>query len=233
MKELHQTRFPGESKAYRAKRFELLAAEMELRERVEQVAALRRKLPLGGELKEDYVFEEGARRLSDTATVKKVRFSKLFAPGKDTLLIYSFMYGPKAKAPCPLCTSLLDSLNGAAPHVGERINFAVVAKGPLKRTRKFAASRNWNNLRLLSSAGNTYNQDYFGQGPDGSQFPQINVFRRTKEGIFHYYSSELFFTDWPKGMDARHVDSVWPLWNLFDLTPEGRGGNWYPQVKYA
>ena len=113
---LHTNRFPGESTAYREARDQLLKAELTLRKNIEEVANLRRKLPQGGEVPEDYIFDEGAPDLEDSATVRQTRLSELFQPGKDALAIYSFMYGPKMKAACPSCTSILDSMNGTAPH---------------------------------------------------------------------------------------------------------------------
>lgn len=232
MEKLHETRFPGETKEYRDKRFELLAAEAGLREQVEAVAELRRQLPLGGALKEDYLFHEGAAELADLDSEQAVRLSELFGEGKSSLIVYGFMYGPDAKAPCPLCTSLLDSLNGAARHARERVNLVVVAKAPLRTLRKWAAERGWNHLRLLSSHGNSFNLDYAAENAKGDQFPSLNVFRKTGAGIFHFYNSELFFAPLPAGGNARHVDQIWPLWNLLDLTPEGRGADWFPQLSY-
>lgn len=96
---LHSVRFPGESASYREARDQLLEAEIKLRKNMEEVAALRRKLPLGGEVPQDYVFTAGASDLNDTKTEKKVHFSELFAPGKDSLIIYSFMFGPNMPEP--------------------------------------------------------------------------------------------------------------------------------------
>ena len=48
--------FPNESAAYRAARNALLAEEIELRRHIERVAALRRRLPPGGEVATDYRF---------------------------------------------------------------------------------------------------------------------------------------------------------------------------------
>jgi predicted dithiol-disulfide oxidoreductase (DUF899 family) len=96
---LHSNRFPGETPSYREARNRLLEAEVKLRKNLEDVAALRRKLPLGGEVPQDYVFTQGAPDLNDSTTVKKIRLSELFAPGKDALAIYSFMYGPAMKEP--------------------------------------------------------------------------------------------------------------------------------------
>jgi predicted dithiol-disulfide oxidoreductase (DUF899 family) len=227
--------FPGESKKYRKARKALLEAEIELQKRVEKVAAKRRKLPLGGEVEQDYVFDEGARDLSGAShdgQGQKVRLSELFARDQDTLLLYSFMYGPDMKRPCPMCTSFLDSINGAAPHATQRVSLAVAAKSPLPRIREFARGRGWNNLRLLSSAGSTYNLDYHGETAEGAQNPMMNVFVRRKGKVFHFWASESLFAKSRKGQDSRHIDIMWPLWNMLDLTPEGRGTDWYPALVY-
>ena len=217
-------RFPGESARYRESRNRLLEAERDLRRQVEKVAAMRRKLPPGGHVPEDYVFENGA------GTVK---LSGLFQPGKNSLLVYSFMYGPNMKQPCPMCTAFIDSLNANAPHFTQRANLAVVARSPIARIQEFARSRGWNNLRLLSSANNSYNRDYFGEAPDGGQIPSLNVFVKRGNRINHFYQTELVFLPADKGQNQRHIDMAWPLWNLLDFTPEGRGTDWFPQIQYA
>ena len=214
--------FPNESKTYRAARARLLRAEMALRRRTEEVAALRRKLPAGGKVSEDYAFEaEGG----------KAKLSDLFGEG-DTLVAYSFMYGPAMEKPCPMCTAMLDSLNGAAPHASQRVNLVVVAKSPLERIRAHARARGWRNLRLLSSAGNTYNRDYHADAPDGSQNPILNVLVKRDGKVRHFYATELLFAKTEPGQNPRHLDSIWPLWNVFDLSPEGRGEDWYPRLSY-
>jgi predicted dithiol-disulfide oxidoreductase (DUF899 family) len=202
---LHDQRFPNESSAYRQARDHLLRAESALRQQIEEVAALRRQLPLGGEAPEDYLFEEGPADLKDCEPVRTVRLSELFARG-DSLVIYSFMYGPSAAQPCPMCTSMLDSLNGSAPHILQRTNLAVVARSALQRVRAFALERGWHNLRLLSSRANTYNREYRGEGPDGAQWPALNVFVRREGKVFHFYSAELLFAPAEPGQNNRHVD---------------------------
>jgi predicted dithiol-disulfide oxidoreductase (DUF899 family) len=229
---LHAERFPGESAEYRKARNELLQAEIELRRRVEEVAALRRRLPPGGPVAQDYEFEEGAADLDDTQTVRRVKFSELFTRANGSLAVYSFMYGPQMAKACPMCTSMLDSLNGTAPHAGQRINLVVVAKSPIARIRAFARERGWRNLRLLSSANNSYNHDYHGEDDKGSQLPTLNVFTRRGGEIRHSTSTELLFVPAESGQNGRHVDLIWPLWNLFDFTPEGRGTDWYPSLSY-
>ena len=223
----HSVRFPGESESYRTARNKLLDAEMQLRSNIEAVARMRRDLPLGGELAEDYVFDEAG-----DGSERKVRLVELFAEGKDTLIIYSFMYGPKMAQPCVMCTSILDALDGEAPHVRQRASLAVVAKSPIARIMEFANRRGWRNLRLLSSADNTYNHDYHAESPEGDQLPALNVFVRRDGAIHHFYSTELLYAPCEPGQDGRHVDLIWPLWNLFDFTPEGRGDKWYPRLSY-
>ncbi len=221
-------RFPNESEQYRAARERLLEAEADLRDRVERVAALRRGLPEGGRVPEDYVFEE----LDERGRTQHVRLSELFAPGKDTLFLYCFMFGPKAASPCPMCSSFLDGLNANAAHLDERINVAVVARSPIERIATFASARGWGRLRLLSSANNTYQRDYLGEDANGDQLPMANVFVKRGGEVSHFWASELYFRK-PAVGDPRHIDPMWPLWNVLDLTPAGRGDRWYPALERA
>lgn len=237
-------RFPGESEEYRRERNRLLEAEAGLRRAIEQVAAQRRALPGGGVVPDDYRFEE----VSDG---RVVRFSELFEAGKDTLVIYSFMFprysgdtrpGPEAgetarlplsETPCASCTSILDSLDGAAVHLTRRLNLAVIAKSDPGRIRNFARERGWRHLRLLSSRANTYNRDYHAETPEGEQMPILNVFVRDGDRVRHMWSSELMYAPRDVGLEARHVDSIWPIWNVLDLTPQGRGTESnFPALRY-
>jgi predicted dithiol-disulfide oxidoreductase (DUF899 family) len=218
-------RFPNESAEYRTARDELTRAEAELTRQIEQVAAQRRALPPGGLAAGDYAFAEGPAGLAGDEPVTQVRLSQLFGP-HDTLLLYSFMYTADMERPCQMCTSLLDGLNGAAPDVAQRAAFAVIAKAPLAQLRAFARERGWANLRLLSSGRTTYNRDYHGEAPDGEQRSRMNVFVRRGPEVRHFYATEQ--TEQRPDWGDRHVDLLWPLWNALDLTPEGRGQNWYP-----
>jgi predicted dithiol-disulfide oxidoreductase (DUF899 family) len=223
--------FPGESAQYRVARNQLIEREAELRRLTEAVAAERRALPPGGVVPQDYVFTEAG----PDGSPAQVRLSELFAPGKDSLAIYGFMF-PRAldeDLPCPSCTQFLDSFDGVAGHAVQRMNVAVAAKAPLPRILAHARLRGWRRLRLLSSAGSTYNRDYHGENADGSQMPMLNVFRRDGELIRHFWASELLYTPSEPGQDPRHGDTIDPLWNLFDFTPEGRGTDWYPQLSYS
>jgi len=238
--------FPGESPEYRAARDRLLGLEIELRRATEAVSVARRELPPGGAIPEDYAFQ--GRGADGTPT--EVRLSELFAPAKDALVIYSFMFPrdagderpgpatgqtallPLEETPCPSCVALLDQLDGAAEHASQHVNLAVVAKSPLPRILSFAEERGWRRLRLLSSAGNSYNRDYLGETPEGAQRPMLNVFSREAGAIRHFWGSELFYAPTDPGQDPRHVGTLEPVWNLFDLTPEGRPPDWDEQLSY-
>jgi predicted dithiol-disulfide oxidoreductase (DUF899 family) len=233
-KSLHKVRFPGESEQYRKAREELLHAEIDLRRQIEAVAAKRRKLPAGGAVPSDYTFDEWD---AGRSAARPVRLSELFADGKDTLFLYSHMFIPgKAGLPleqgCPSCTSIIDTMDGAVPHITQRINFAVVAKAPIEQFRAHAKSRGWRHARLLSSANNTYNHDYHAEGPDG-QDPMATVFTRRDGKIRHFWSSELYLVPTDPGEDMRHVDFMWPLWSVLDRSPEGRGADWRPELEYS
>lgn len=239
--------FPGESEEYRAARHRLLEQEIELRRATEAVAAARRRLPPGGVVPQDYVF----RGRGADGAVTDVRLSDLFAPGRDSLVIYNFMFPrdpgdkrpgpatgrlavvPLEHGPCPSCVGLLDQLDGAAEHVSQRLNLAIVAKAPIERLLGFAEERGWRRLRLVSSAGNSYNRDYLGETAQGEQRPMLNVFHRDGDRIRHFWGSELLYASTDPGQDPRHMGAFEPLWNLFDHTREGRPADWHEQLSYA
>jgi predicted dithiol-disulfide oxidoreductase (DUF899 family) len=220
--------FPGESAEYRAARDRLLEQEIELRRAMEAVAAARRRLPPGGIVPQDYAFHAQG----PSGDPVEVRLSELFAPGKDSLVIYSMMFPrapgddrpgpaggqtallPLAQGPCPSCTAFLDQLDGAAEHASQHVNLAVAGKAPIEHISTFAAERGWRRLRLLSSAGTTYNRDYLAETPDGEQRPMLNVFHRDGDTIRHFWGSELFYAPEDPRQDPRHVGTLEPVWNL-------------------
>jgi predicted dithiol-disulfide oxidoreductase (DUF899 family) len=238
--------FPGESAEYRAARDRLLAQEVDLRRRMEAVAEARRELPPGGVVPEDYVF----RGAGPDGTPVDVRLSELFAPGRDSLVVYSFMFPrdpgddrpaptrgrtarlPILETPCPSCTALLDQFDGAADHVAPRANLVAAAKAPIERVLAFAEDRGWHRLRLVSTLGTSYNRDYHGENAEGDQRPMLNVFRKEGDTVRHFWGSELLYGPTDPGQDPRHVGTVEPVWNLFDLTPEGRRADWEEQYSY-
>ena len=226
METYHDKKLPNESEQYRVQRNELLQEEIELRAQAERVAARRRELPLGGKLKEDYEFE----MLDANGGNRKTRLSELFG-NKKSLIIYSFMYGPDAENPCPMCTSIIDALNSNATDIEQNASIIVVAKSPIKRISEFAMQRNWHKAKLASSQYNSYNIDYFGEDEQENQWPICNVFVKRENEIYHSYATELLHVKTEEGMNARHVDFMWPLYNYLDITPEGRG-DWYPKLAY-
>jgi predicted dithiol-disulfide oxidoreductase (DUF899 family) len=218
---LHGTRFPGESAAYRAARDRLLEAEIALRRQVEAVAAQRRALPPGGLVPHDYLFQGEAG---------PVRLSELFGD-KDVLLLYGFMLGPNMERACPSCTSIVDALDGEMRHVRQKVAIAVVARSPLPRLQAHARDRGWRDTRLLSSDGDSFHRDYHAEDAQGRQRPILNVFQRRDGEIRHVWATELAFVAPEPGQDPRHVDLIWPLWGLLDLSPEGRG-DFRPKLEY-
>jgi predicted dithiol-disulfide oxidoreductase (DUF899 family) len=238
--------FPGESPEYRQARERLLDGEIGLRRAMEAVAAARRALPPGGLVPRDYVFHGVGAAASPT----DVRLSELFAPGRDSLVIYSMMFPrdpgderpgpnegktallPLAEGPCPSCVALLDQLDGAVEHAEQLINFVVVAKAPLDRLITFADERGWRQLRFVSSAGTTFNRDYHAETADGAQRPMLNVFERSAGEIRHFWGSELLYAPADQGQDPRHVGTLEPWWNVLDFTREGRPRAWDEQITY-
>ena len=213
-------RFPNESAEYRAARTALLAEEFELRRHLERVAALRRELPPGGEVKGDYAFEgeNGAATFPDL-------FGK-----KQSLVVYSYMFGPQRERPCPLCTNLLGGLEGNAADIKQRVALAVVARSPIARLIDWKRERGWQGLNLYSDLNGNYSRDYHGVLPDGSEVPSLNVFTRRDGSIRHFWGGEM--TEGDPGQDPRGAPDLAPLWTVLDMTPEGRGADWYPRLDY-
>jgi predicted dithiol-disulfide oxidoreductase (DUF899 family) len=219
--------FPGESPEYRAARDRLLQMELELRRSTEAVARARRALPPGGVVPDGYAFEGlGAGRAA-----KQFSLADLFA-GQGTLAVYSYMFGPERSEPCPMCTHLLDGLDAAAEHLGQRLSLCVVAESPLPRLLAFAEQRGWRRLRLLSAAGSPYNRDYHGKTARGNDSVMLNVFRRDGDEVRHFWGSEVFYAKSDPGQDDRGLDMISTVFNMLDLTPEGRG-DFYTELRYA
>jgi predicted dithiol-disulfide oxidoreductase (DUF899 family) len=205
---MSELRFPNETKQYRDAREALLRDEQELIAKVKAVAAKRRQLPLGGRLKEDYVFEWA----NDRKVGKRVKLSELFGD-HDSLLIYSMMFGPSWDKPCPSCTSLVDGFDRSWYQVSRNAAFVVIAKAQADRINAWAKERGWSQIPLLSGYRSTYQADYKCQESDEMQWPVMHVFTRRDGDIFHFWATET---------QSNHVDTVWPYWNLMDFTPEGR-----------
>lgn len=215
-------RYPNESAAYRAARTALLAEEIELRRHLERVAAQRRALPPGGPVTGDYRFE---------GEDGPVDFAGLFGP-HQTLGAYSYMFGPQRERPCPMCTNLLDSWEGAADDLDQRMSLVVIARSPIDKLKAWKKERGWKHLRLYTDLNGKYSRDYFGLLPDGSEIPAFNVFTRRDGTIRHFWSGEMTGQTADPGQDPRGAPDLPPLWNVLDMTPEGRGTDWYPSLSY-
>jgi predicted dithiol-disulfide oxidoreductase (DUF899 family) len=216
----NKAHFPNEGPEYRVARNALLAEEIELRRHIERVAALRRTLPPGGEIPQDYAFEgpNGA-----------VRISQLFGD-KDTLVIYSMMFGPQRERACPMCTAMLTSWDGTARNLRERVALAVTARSPIERLLDFKKERGWQNLQIYSDTKGDYTRAYV--SADDGDVPGLTVFTRGDGAIRHFWSGEMSGEMADPGQDPRGAPDLDPLWTILDLTPPGRGATWYPKLEY-
>jgi predicted dithiol-disulfide oxidoreductase (DUF899 family) len=229
--------FPNESHAYRIARIDLLEQEKSLRRQMETVAASLRRLPMGGEVPQDYAFD----RIGPSGAPEQIRLSELFR-GSDTLMVYHYMFPrhsqddrlgpshgltadlPLLEGPCPSCTALIDMWEGTMPHFkGLSGNLVVVARAPIERVAAFGREKGWRHISLLSASNNSFRRDYGGDSAGGESVPIMTVFQRDADGTIRlHWASELVFEPTEPGQDMRHLGTVEPLWTLFDLTPRGR-----------
>jgi predicted dithiol-disulfide oxidoreductase (DUF899 family) len=217
----NKAHFPNESPEYRQARNVLLAEEIELRRQIERVAALRRALPPGGGVPEDYAFEGHGG---------PVRLTQLF-DDKDTLVIYSMMFGPQRERACPMCTAMLTSWEGTARNLRERVALAVTARSPIERLVEFKKERGWHNLQIYSDTKGDYTRAYVSD--DDGDVPGLTVFTRSDGTVRHFWSGEMSGDMADPGQDPRGAPDADPLWTILDLTPAGRGATWYPKLEYA
>jgi predicted dithiol-disulfide oxidoreductase (DUF899 family) len=221
----NKAHYPNESAEYRAARNQLIAEEIELRRHLERVASLRRALPTGGKIPQDFLL------VSETGPV---HFSDLFRDNlfgeKDTLMVYSMMYGPQRKAPCPMCTSFLSAWNGIAFNLRQRVAIAVTARSPIDRLIEYKAERGFTNLPFISDSSGDYTRTYV--NPEDADVPGFSVFTRRDGAVRHFYSGEMSGAMADPGQDPRGAPDLDPLWLMLDLTPQGRGTDWYPKLSY-
>ena len=213
--------YPNDSDEYRKARMALLAEEIELRRHIERVAEQRRKLPLGGRIR-DYEFHD--------ENGQTIGLADMFGE-HDTLVTYFWMYGPERERPCPMCTAFLGSLDVPSVDLTQRVAFAVIGRSPVARQLAFARERCWRHLKFYATVGDAFARDYRGLAPDGTEWPALDVWVQQEGHVHHFWGSELGGTEDP-GQDARGAPDPTPLWNILDLTPAGRGSNWYPKLSY-
>jgi predicted dithiol-disulfide oxidoreductase (DUF899 family) len=214
--------FPNDSADYREARKRLLAEEIELRRHTERVAEMRRALPLGGQPR-DYRFQD--------ENGGEVALADLFGR-HDTLVTYFWMYGPQRKRPCPMCTSFIGSLDTPARDISQRVSIAILGRSPVERQLAFARERGWRNLKFFQ-AGDDFARDYRGLAPDGSEWGALNVWVKRDGVVRHFWGEEIGFDMADPGQDPRGSVEIAPLWTVLDLTPAGRGADWYPELEYA
>lgn len=212
--------FPNESEEYRHARILLLAEEIELRRHIERVAELRRKLPPGGEVKTTYQFigENGPATLAG-----------LFG-NKQTLVVYSYMFGPQREKPCPMCTSFMASLDHKIDDIEQRVAIVFVARSPIDRLVAAKRARGWTGLKVYSDPSGAYTRDYVSR--QDADVPGYNVFTRRDGIIRHFWAGEMGPATADPGQDPRGAPDLDPLWTILDTTPEGRGADWYPKLSY-
>jgi predicted dithiol-disulfide oxidoreductase (DUF899 family) len=216
-------RFPGESPAYAAARQALLAEEIEVRRHRTRVADQRRALPPGPVIEKDYRFVD-----ADGAELGLI---DLFGD-HDTLVTYFWMYGPQRARPCPMCTNLLGPLNGNAADIKQRAALKILGRSTVERQRAFAAERGWADLDFLQTLGDDYARDLGVLTPEGDEYPALVVYRREGGHVRLFWAGEISGEMADPGQDPRGAVDIAPLWNILDLTPEGRAPDWYPKLSY-
>ncbi len=217
-----------ESPEYRKQRAELLEAEIALKQQIEAVAELRRGLPRDTRC-EDYVLRADLSSLDRGGSPSGIQLSDLFEDAGKPLVLMQFMYGKAQENPCPMCTMWADGYDAVTPHLLQRVNFAVLVAGDLERFEQHVRSRGWRNLRIVSAGDSSIKTDLGFEREDGSQLPGVSVFTRAEDGSpRHFYSSGAMMSDG----HARGMDLLSPVWNFFDLAPEGRG-EFMPGLSYG
>ena len=218
----NRVHYPNETPDYRRARQALLVEEIELRRHLERVAEMRRALPPGGEVIKDYRFqgERGPASFAD------------LLGDKQTLVLYSYMFGPQRQRPCPMCTSMLSAYDGEIPDIEQRVAYAVVARSPIEKLVAYKKERGWRYLKLYSDPTGEFSRDYFAVNAEGGDDANLNVFTRRDGKIRHFWSGEMGFEQADPGQDPRGAPDLMPIWTLLDCTPDGRGTDWYPKLEY-
>jgi len=218
-----KTPFPGESDDYRKAREALLAEEIEFRRHMTQLAEQRRALPPGPVITKNYRFKD--------ANGREPGLIDLFG-ARDALVTYFWMYGPKRERPCPMCTNWLGAVNGNAPDIKQRVALRILGRSPVERQLAFAVERGWRHLDFVQTVGDDYANDLGLINADGSENPALVIFKRDGDKVRLFWASEMTRAMADPGQDPRDAPDIASLWSILDLTPGGRGTDWYPKLSY-
>lgn len=218
-------RFAGESDAYAKARKALIAAEIEARRTLGRLAKQVQALPQGPKIEGDYVFHD--------ANGAAVKLAEMFG-GHDTLVLYHWMYGPERERPCPMCTNLLGPLAANAADLRQRTALAVVGRSSVERQKAFARERGWSDaMPLYQAQGDAFSLAIGGLDPEtGWENPALMVLRKDGNAVRLHWMGEMTMAMADPGEDPRGAVDLSPLWNVIDLTPEGRAPDWYPKLAY-
>jgi len=218
-----KTPFPGASPDYERARKALLAEEIEFRRHMTRLAEQRRALPPGPVIRKNYRFkdEQGF----------EVGLRDLFGD-KDTLVTYFWMYGPQRERPCPMCTNWLGAVNGNAADIKQRVALKILGRSGVERQYAFAQQRGWRDLNFVQTIGDDYANDLGLLAAGGSESPALVVFKRDGDDVRLFWASEMTRDMADPGQDPRDAPDIASLWSVLDLTPGGRGTDWYPKLQY-
>lgn len=222
MAEALPIRWTGESADYRQARTALLAEEIELRRQIQRVAEQRRALPPGPAAKDYRFLDEQGNELG---------LVDLFGR-HDSLFAYFWMYGPERARPCPMCTSFVGSLDIPAPDIEQRLAVAILGRSPVARQLAFARERGWRNLKFYQTVGDDYGRDVHALSKDG-EGAAVTVWQRDGDRVRLFWAAEGGAETADPGFDPHLAPDPTPLWNILDMTPEGRAPDWYPKLEYG
>jgi len=218
-----RTPFPGASDEYQKARQALLKDEIEFRRHMTRVAEQRRSLPDGPVIEKNYRFTD--------ANGADLGLLELFGD-KDTLVTYFWMFGPQRARPCPMCTNWLGAVNGNAADIKQRVGLKILGRSPVERQIAFAQERGWRDLDFVQTVSDDYANDLKLINADGSENPALVVFKRDGERVRLFWASEMTAEMADPGQDPRDAPDIASLWSILDLTPGGRGTDWYPKLNY-
>lgn len=218
-----KTPFPGESDAYRRARQALLAEEIEFRRNMTRLVEQRQALPDGPVIQKDYRFKD--------ENGEEVGLLDLFGD-KDTLITYFWMYGPQRERPCPMCTNWLGAANGNGADIKQKVSLKILGRSTVERQNAFAAERGWRDLDFVQTVGDDYAGDLGLLPADGGEYPALTVYRRDGDKVRLFWASEMSAEMADPGQDPRDAPDIASLWTILDLTPHGRGTDWYPKLSY-